>query len=145
MNIDIAAISAAPQADNVCASADTPAGALDLFAALLDEAAGTTGDPSVPSSGVGEHATDEDDMFDDLAALAMTSLLSLGTPIAEPSDATRKDETAAPTEIGDDDTGDDSAANATAIADPTVIADVTTLPVLVDVSVQSQQTPVVIE
>ena len=85
MHIDIslgAAVSAAPSPDAASASADTPAGASDLFAALLDEAADTSGEP-LPVD-----AVDQDEpAFDALAALAMPSLLCIGNflpPVSDP-------------------------------------------------------------
>ena len=130
MSMDIAAVSAAPQPDSPCASADTPAGASDVFAALLDEAAGTTGGPSVPSSAVDENDADEDDAFDEMAALAMTSLLSLPTPIVDPVE----DDEVAAIEIGDGEKSDDGA-----------IADLTSSTTFVDASIQPQLAPVITE
>src|SRR5262245_6670767 len=80
MSMDISALGAAPSPDTAGASADAPEGAADLFAAMLDEAAGTAGDSREPSD---EQNADEEDAFDELAALAMTSLLSLPTPVTD--------------------------------------------------------------
>lgn len=85
MSMDVslgAAINAAPSPDATCAAADTSAGASDGFAALLDEAAGSTGDV-FDSSAASDHGdADEEDIFDEMAALVTPSLLSLNTPMA---------------------------------------------------------------
>jgi flagellar hook-length control protein FliK len=95
--MDIAALGAVPSTDTMCASAETTADACDLFAALLDEAAGAPGDslelPFAPDE------KDADEMFDELAALAITSLLSLGAPVATTPDAVDEGESAVAAEL----------------------------------------------
>jgi flagellar hook-length control protein FliK len=97
MSMDIAAIGAAPPLpDASCASTGTPDGKTG-FAALLDEAACTDGESldAMPPSEKGD-ADDEDA----LAALAITSLLSLDAPVKPPVDAVDV-EIAGTGEVGD--------------------------------------------
>jgi flagellar hook-length control protein FliK len=98
MSMDIAAIGAAsPPPDASSASTATPEGVTG-FAALLDEAAGTDGESLDPSC-----VTDEGDADDEeaLAALAITSLLSLSAPVETPVEAVEMD-LAGTGEIGDE-------------------------------------------
>jgi flagellar hook-length control protein FliK len=74
MHIDISTVPAPSTPDAACASAELPADVSDAFAALLDEAACEC------DKGKADE-TDEEDCFDELAALAMTSLLCLGGPV----------------------------------------------------------------
>jgi hypothetical protein len=67
------------------ACAETLTGAPDIFAALLDEAAATTADSLEPSDA---KDVDADDVFDESAALAMTTLLPLSTPVSDTVDGT---------------------------------------------------------
>jgi flagellar hook-length control protein FliK len=78
--IDITALAAAPAPDAL-ASADAPGApaevsscVFDAFAALLDEVAGECDKGNA-------QARDQEDCFDELAALAMTSLLNIGVPV----------------------------------------------------------------
>jgi flagellar hook-length control protein FliK len=99
MNMDITALGAAPAPpDTGCGSAETP-DAASAFAALLDEAAGAT-DESIEPSPVCERDVAADDEFDELAALTMTSLLSLPAPVM-PAEAIQEDAVADIGEIGD--------------------------------------------
>jgi flagellar hook-length control protein FliK len=65
-SMDITALPVAPAQDTSCASADTHAGATGGFAALLDEAAASD-----------EPEADDEEGFNEAAALAMPSLLSI--------------------------------------------------------------------
>jgi len=104
MNMDIAVLGAATSLDATSASAEASASAADAFAALLNEAAGMTVDGSVPASASGKTSAEEEDTFDEMAAMAMTSLLPLGIPIAPPPDAITVDKIASDTECLEDTT-----------------------------------------
>jgi flagellar hook-length control protein FliK len=128
MHMDVslgAALSAAPPPDASCGCAESPAGAADVFAAILDKVAGTTGEPSVPATDGGKESADEKDPFDELAAMAMTSLLSLGGPVAPPQEVVNDEEVATDTDV----------------VDETAIVGVGSPAVLVDPARQSQMTP----
>ena len=128
--MDIAALGAAPPPDACCASAEISAGAGDAFAALLDEASATGEDtPSDPRTG----KDDGEENFDELAALAMTSLLSIGVTVQPVIDAGNADEIAA-AEIAD------TEITATDITGQAVVTDLTARAALVDVGTTSWQT-----
>jgi flagellar hook-length control protein FliK len=99
MNMDITAVSAAaPPSDASCGSADASAGESNAFAALLDEAAGAADEQATPSDD--EHA-DEEDTFDEMAALSMGCMLAIGA--APPTDPAVDDSaTASAHESGDE-------------------------------------------
>jgi flagellar hook-length control protein FliK len=116
MQMDVslgAVLGAAPTPDAQADAAETPANASDAFAALLDEAASATGEPEV---------TEAEDDFDELAALAMASLLTLGVPVppAPTTDAV-SDEDLAATDITDQAVVTDL----TDLTDRATIADIT--------------------
>jgi flagellar hook-length control protein FliK len=97
-NLDIAALGVALPLPDTPSAAGTSDGQTD-FAALLDEATVAEGESLDPSS-----VTDEGDADDDeaLAALAITSLLSLNAPVESPVEAVDID-IAGPGGIGDAD------------------------------------------
>jgi flagellar hook-length control protein FliK len=100
MSMDIAALGAAPTPpDAGCASTETSEGASG-FAELLDEAAGTDGESLEPSSVANNGDIDEDDTFDELAALVITSLLSINATSATPVEAVDGQSGTATGEIG---------------------------------------------
>jgi flagellar hook-length control protein FliK len=87
MHIDLSSISSAPPStDASCASSETR-DAASAFAALLDDVAGMDRESGQPSPPANDKDADEEDMFDELAALAMTCLLSLNTPVETPVEA----------------------------------------------------------
>ena len=76
MHIDLSSITAPATPDAPCTGADVPACDSDAFAALFDEASECARRLAA--------ATDNEDCSDELAALAMSSLLCLGGPVPPP-------------------------------------------------------------
>jgi flagellar hook-length control protein FliK len=125
MNMDITAVcSAAPPSDASSGSADASAGESNAFAALLDEAAGAADEPATPPAD--EHA-DEEDTFDEMAALSMGCVLGVGAaptnPAADDSATASAHESGDEvTDVGGIATGEVSEAAASAILGPTSTA-----------------------
>jgi flagellar hook-length control protein FliK len=110
MQMDIslgASVSAAALSpDPSCASAEAPDGASDLFAALLDVAAGASGQPTPDAN-----ADDDEDAFDEQAAWMMTSLFFMEAFAPVPEAPAEGDS------ISGEETGDAAGATGEIVAD----------------------------